>query len=213
MEEHGAAEEGLRLLGVVHAERRRTPLWETSGRAPAEGETVRYRDLAALVYPGPLRDARLDPERVLDHHHRLDTLLRRATVVPAPYGLAFREPREVARFIRASYVPLADALVLVEGRWEFRVHISPAHPDLAEALGLDLATHVYAELRRISHSAIPFPQPESRVLSAAFLVDRLETRPFLDRVEALGDTTPDLSLDVTGPWPPYDFVMVRNEEP
>jgi hypothetical protein len=212
-ETSGAGEEGLRLLGVVHAERRQTPLWEASEGAPAEGEAVHYRDLAALVYPGPLQEARVDPERVLAHHRRLDGMLRRVTVVPAPYGLAFRESREVARFLKASYVPLADALVLVEGRWEFRVHLSFAHPDLPEALALDLATHVYAELRRISHAAIPFPQAEARVLTAAFLVDRLETRPFLDRVEALGQTTPDLSLDVTGPWPPYDFVVVKSEQP
>lgn len=204
---HGEGE-GLRLLGVVHGGSRRTPLWDPA-EDPCREDAVRYRDLAALVYPGPLEVARVDPEEVRAHHQRLDALFRRVTVVPAPYGLAFAGEREVARFLRGAYRALGDALLLLEGRWEFRVHLSPRGEEVPEALALDLATYVYGELRRISHAGIPFPRTEARVLSAAFLVDRLETRRLLDRVGELDAEHAELSLDATGPWPAYDFVAMR----
>lgn len=194
---------------MVHAERRRAPVWDPPAGEPPEGERVRHRDLAALVYPGPLPDGRVEAEAVLAHHHRLDLLLQRATVVPAPYGIAFRGTRDVARFLRGCYVELGDALVLVEGRWEFRVHLRPVEPDFPEAMALDLATQLYAELRRGAHAAIPLPRSEPRVFTAAFLVERLDTRRFLEQVEELASRHPEVSVDTTGPWPAYDFVAIR----
>lgn len=203
------AGEGLRLLGVLHGERRRAPLWEAASWEPEEAELVSFRDLGALVYPGPLRVEAVDPEEVLAHHRRLDATLQHATVLPAPFGIVFRGAREVARFLRDRYTELGDALVLVEGRWEFRVHLAPADPGLPEALALNVATRVYADLRKAAHAAIPFPRDEPGTFSAAFLVDRLETRDFLERVEELGRLHAELEPDVTGPWPPYDFVVMR----
>ncbi|HEX7242180.1 MAG TPA: GvpL/GvpF family gas vesicle protein [Longimicrobiaceae bacterium] len=202
---------GLRLLGVVHSERRRSPVWEgpPGAAARSEAEPVRHRDLSALVYPGLLRVPEVDREEVLAHHRRLEGLLQRETVVPAPYGVSFRGQKEVVRFLRDQYTELGDALVFMEGRWEFRLHVAPGTQDFSEALALDLATHVYAELRRLAHAAIPFPRRDPRSFSSAFLVDRVGTRGFLERVEELGRAHPELTLDSTGPWPPYDFVRVR----
>ncbi|HEX2091974.1 MAG TPA: GvpL/GvpF family gas vesicle protein [Longimicrobiaceae bacterium] len=204
---------GLRLLGVIHSERRRAPIWEAPSGGPVDAGLVRHRDLAALVYPGALRVDALDLDDVRAHHRRLESMLQRETVVPAPYGVAFRGEKEVVRFLREQYTELGDALVFVEGRWEFRLHLTPEEPDFPEALALDLATHVYAELRKLAHAAVPFPRGEPRAFSSAFLVDRVGTRGFLERVEELGAEHSDLALDATGPWPPYDFVRIRLEAP
>ncbi len=201
-------EPGRRLLGVVHSERRRGPLWALPSSERYDAEVVRYRDLAALVYPGPVEEDAGLPE-VLAHHRRLEALLQRETVAPAPYGIVFRARRDVTRFLKEQYVELGDALALVEGRWEFRLHLAPVQAEFADALALDLATHIYAELRRVAHAAVPFPRDEARRFSSAFLVDRVGTRAFLERLEEMKRTHPDLLLESTGPWPPYDFVLMR----
>jgi hypothetical protein len=203
---------GLRLLGVVHGDRRRGGVWDAPAEAYGDAETVRHRGLAALVYPARLREAEIAPDDVVAHHRRLDAMLQRETVVPAPYGVGFEEERDVVRFLRERHAELRDALAFLEGRWEFRLHIVPEQADFPEALALDLATHVYAELRKAAHAAVPFPRHDPRTFTAAFLVDRVGTRAFLEKVEALGRASPDLSMDATGPWPPYDFVRLRLEE-
>lgn len=203
---------GLRLLGIAHGDRRRGGLWEGAAAARYEAEVVRFRDLAALVYPALLRVGAVAQDEVLAHHRRLDAMLQRETVVPVPFGIGFAEERDVVRFLREQHDELVDALAFVDGRWEFRLHMTPESGDFPEALALDLATHAYAELRRASHAALPFPRGEPGSFSAAFLVDRVGTRAFLDRVSELDRANPDLTLDATGPWPAYDFVRLRFEE-
>jgi hypothetical protein len=129
-------------------------------------------------------------------------------VIPAPLGVAFAGPAEVERFLSEAYGTLQGALARVEGRWEFRLHAERVDTGLAETLAMDLVTHIYAELRRISAAAIPFPR-QGRLLSAAFLVERASSVAFQDRVDELGRINPALALDLTGPWPPYDFVQMH----
>lgn len=201
----------LRLLGIIHSERRRGPLWEVAKSARQDADVVRFRDLAALVYPGPAESDSAPFDDIMAHHKQLDAVLQRETVVPAPYGIAFRTRRDVTRFLRDRYAELGDALIFVEGRWEFRLHLAPEDGEFPDALALDMATHIYAELRKLAHAAIPFPRDEPRKFTSAFLVDRMGTRAFLERVEEMSRTNPDLALDSTGPWPPYDFVAMRQE--
>lgn len=206
------AARGLRLLGIAHGDRRRGGLWESATAARYEAEVVRFRDLAALVYPALLRVEAVGQDDVLAHHRRLDAMLQHETVLPAPFGIGFEEERDVVRFLREQHNELVDAMGFVEGRWEFRLHMVPAARDFPEALALDMATHVYAELRKASHAALPFPRGEPGSFSAAFLVDRVGTRAFLDKVAELDRANADLSLDATGPWPAYDFVRLRMDE-
>jgi hypothetical protein len=72
----------------------------------------------------------------------------------------------------------------------------------------DLASHVYAELRRLAHAAQPMPPDDGRIFSAAFLVARTAWVEFVERGEDLAAADPRLTLDITGPWPPYDFVRL-----
>jgi hypothetical protein len=130
-------------------------------------------------------------------------------VAPAPLGVVFASDDDVVRFLTEAYATLKGALSRVEGRWEFRLHVDLTESALSESLALDLVTHIYAELRRISHAAIPFPREGKRLLSAAFLVERGTSPAFQDRVEELTRVNSALAVDLTGPWPPYDFVQMK----
>ena len=71
-----------------------------------------------------------------------------------------------------------------------------------------LAADAYAELRRHARAAVPFSPDRAHLLSAAFLVERAGWIEFVEKAEELGAAHAGLAVDVTGPWPPYDFVRL-----
>ena len=50
------------------------------------------------------------------------------------------------------------------------------------------------------------------LLTAAYLVKREQVAAFRQEVEMLSSTYPEVRLLCTGPWPPFSFVAVRNEQ-
>jgi hypothetical protein len=169
---------------------------------------VLHEDVAALVAPAPPAGADQDPLHVTARHWEVHRALLSGDVVPAPAGVVFEGDPEVAAFLADSYTTLRSALARVRGRWEYRLHVTLADAAFPESRALDLATHMYAELRRVARAAVPFPREAPRVLSAAFLVERGASDAFRDRVDQLSALNSALELDLTGPWPPYDFVTM-----
>ena len=192
--------EGLYLYGVTRSR---------SWRAGPVGEgddliKVRYRDLEALVRPVPYRVPELDDDQISSHQRLVESTMRRVTILPAPFGLVFRGRRGVIRFLEDQYIALDEGLAFLDGHWELRLHISGEDDE-----GLkELATHLYSELRRFARAAIPLPAGGGRLLSAAFLVERGSWIRFVERSDDLNGAHPELAFDVTGPWPPYDFVRI-----
>jgi hypothetical protein len=208
------AARGISLLGVIPLDGGPAGAWESAD--PRLGaRLVAYEDVAALVCPAPPAGADADPLHVTARHWEVHRALLRGDVVPAPAGVVFRLDEEVVGFLTEAYASLRAALARVRGRWEFRLHVDRVDPVFAAPKALDLATHIYAELRRISSGALTYAHvaEQQRVLSAAFLVDRAASDAFRARVDALMRLNPALELELTGPWPPYDFVVMQSPAP
>jgi len=202
---------GLSLLAVIPADGDE-PAWDPVD--PKLGSRlVLHDDVAALVAPAPPVGADDDPLHVTARHWEVHRALLAGDVVPAPAGVVFAGDPEVAAFLAESYTTLRSALARVRGRWEYRLHVTLSDAAFPESRALDLATHMYAELRRLARAAVPFPREMPRVLSAAFLVERGASDGFRDRVDQLSALNPALELDLTGPWPPYDFVAMVTPPP
>lgn len=195
---------GFYFYGVV----RSRGAWRQRGNERDEIVRVRYRDLEALVRSVPFRLPVMDAEHVQDHQRAVEQVMRRATVLPAPYGVVFRGRRAVVRFLEDQYLVLDEGLAFLEGHFELRLHVVPAAPGDPPAELEDLAVHAYAELRRFARAAIPFPRDGRRLITAAFLVERHAWIEFINRSDDLSSAHPELIFDVTGPWPPYDFVRM-----
>lgn len=196
---------GLQLYGVIRARS-----WRGSPEPDdARVARIRFRDLEALVRPAPFDVAVVDDAKVLRHQRLIERVMRRGTILPAPYGVIFRDRDAVLRFLEDQYLTLDEGLAFVHGHWELRLHVRStarvAEPDDDRS---DRALLIYTELRRSARAAIPFPREEGRLLGAAFLVDRSQWVEFIERAETLGGAQPELTVDVTGPWPPYDFVKI-----
>src|SRR5690606_33770585 len=149
----------------------------------------------------------LDPPQLVEHQRAVEYVMRRATILPAPPGVVFRGRRPLLKFMEDQYLALEEGLALLEGNWEIRLHIAAAAGQADEDLAR-LAADAYAELRRHARAAVPFSPGRDHLLSAAFLVERGGWIEFVEKAEELGAAHAGLAVDVTGPWPPYDFVRL-----
>ena len=136
--------------------------------------------------------------------------MRRCTIVPVPYGIVFRGQHEVVDFLETQHVALTEALSFLEGAFEMRLHIrrSGHRPGMSDSLQADRVAEFYKALRRRSRAAFPLQAAEPKILSAAFLVDRGEWVSFVEHADELDNQYPEFQFDLTGPWPPYDFVRI-----
>lgn len=199
-------QQAIYLFGVARAK-----TWRGGRIGAVEGEDVlrvRYRDLEALVRPTPYEEALFSDERVLAHQQVVEAAMRRGTVLPMPFGIVFRGRRQLIRLLQDQYLVLDEGLSLLEGNWELRMHLSPADGREPDIELTDLAMQIYSELRRHARAAVPFAAEGRRLHSAAFLIERATWIEFMDRAEELGSAHPEIVSDITGPWPPYDFVHI-----
>jgi hypothetical protein len=90
----------------------------------------------------------------------------------------------------------------------------------AEQNVAESARAVHAELEQCAVASHLHP-PQSQqlsghadpmVLNAAYLIDDDRARDFAAAVQALSEREPRLSLELTGPWPPYSFAVHELEQ-
>jgi hypothetical protein len=194
---------GFYLYGLARARSLRSPF---RGKDPDKA-LIRYRDVDALVRSVAFVTPDVDTALLQQHQQVLDAAMRKGTVFPVPMGIVFRDRRELLRFLEDQYLVLDEGLSFFDGHFEMRLHVS-AHEAEATPEHHGTAQQVYAELRRASRAGLPLPGQPGRLLTAAFLVDRGAWIEFVERAEDLDVANPGIDVDVTGPWPAYDFVRL-----
>ena len=198
----------LNLFGVIYNDVHHTS-------APVDGTTlIVVRDLAAVVAESPYATLEPSDERITRVTEVIAGYYAHSAVLPAPIGVVFRSRDAVVRWLELHYVALSDALSFVDNRTVARVHLwRPTSGDDREA-GSDLAAAAAESIRMLRRSAVAtlplrVEQITGIVLSAAFLVEQELWKEFADRVEEQGSKSPNLRFELTGPWPPYDFVQMQ----
>jgi hypothetical protein len=181
---------------------------------PAGTALVVVRDLAAIV--GESEYAMLEPtaERVAQYTDVVNGFARRGPVLPAPVGVVFKQQDAVQRWLELHYVALSDALSFVDNRVVGRVHVWRPGPAEDREAGTDLAAAAAESLRVLRRTAVTtvplrVEKVTGIVLSAAFLVEQDLWKEFASEVAEQGRRTPNLRFELTGPWPPYDFVQMQ----
>lgn len=199
----------LTLYGVTFSEAHGNHAEPAGGAA-----LVVVRDLAAIV--GDSEYAAIEPttERVAQYTDVVSAFARRGAVLPAPVGVVFKHKDAVNRWLELHYVALSDALSFVDNRVVARVHVwRPGAPEDRET-GSDLAAAAAESLRVLRRTAVTtvplrVEKLTGIVLSAAFLVEQELWKEFSSEVEEQGRRAPNLRFELTGPWPPYDFIQMQ----
>lgn len=176
---------------------------------------VPMRELAAICGEAPYSDDEPSEAVVQAASDTVGRFAASGPVLPTPPGVIFRSEESVKRWLELHYSALSGALSYVENRVAARVHVyRPNGPEDEREAGSDLAA-VAAEsmrvLRRAAVASVPLRTEKITgvVLSAAFLIEDELWKNFVDEVEAQGKTATNMRFEVTGPWPPYDFVQMQ----
>ena len=175
-------------------------------------EVVSVRDLGALVTPTTYH--RIEPEdRDLERHAGvLEGVAKRHPVAPAPVGTVFKGRDTIVRWLELHYHALHEALTFLDGRMVTRVHVVRRQTK-PPGIGSDLAAaaaDVFKMLRMQAAAVVPLKTEylTGIVLSGAFLVERERLDSFTSAVAEAAQRHHELDVQLTGPWPPYDFVRL-----
>ncbi len=190
-------------------------------------QVIAFRDIGAIVADTPHARPAVSPDDVAAFRAAVESVFATQAIVPAPAGVVFRGRDAVARWLELHYVTLSDALAYVEGRAVGRVHISRVGGNVTvsdgrtEEMAVDvdaIAAESFRVLRRHAVALITM-RGQAAVTGAAsgsgsssgasFLIDRERWRFFEDVVAEEGRRDPELRFQLTGPWPPYDFVRMQ----
>lgn len=205
-----AALNALRLYGVAAVE---------SGQIVSltEGTSlVHYRALAAIVEPSPYTSTTLDDDQMDKYLHVLEDAYAHSAVLPAPPGTVFQSHNTLVRWLELHYFTLTEALSVIEGHSAARVSITRPgnHDDDAGRSFAALAAESLRLLRSQAAATVTLPKADNDdedgvVARASFLVDTQRWQNFKDTVSKEAARQNALDFQVTGPWPPYDFVRMQ----
>jgi hypothetical protein len=218
---------------AVDAEHEVVALAEGSVAGLASRVSLAEFDEAAL--PERLADAAWLEEKIRAHEQVLESALAAGPVVPCRFCTVYRAEHELRRFLADRGDVLASALARLEGRVELGVKGFAAAAPPSEAAGAE-SGRAYLEARRREQQAREelartrgqvVRDFHRRLLAAAddgVLLD-LQSRELSGRAvemvfngsylvadparfrHALADAAPDgFEVELTGPWPPYNFV-------
>lgn len=195
----------LRMHGVTSADGASTAI-------PAE--LVAFRDIGALVDEVGAGSGPPSASEIARYREVVEGVFQQRPVIPAPPGTVFESRDALERWLELHYVALSDGLEFVEGRAAGRVHFHARDTHVLEEARADLtgaATERFRLLRRQAVAGLPLRvlEEEGAVLSAAFLVERLRWDAFVEAVAVEDRRADGLRSEVSGPWPPYDFVRME----
>ena len=195
----------------------------------ADTETIAVRDLAAICGQVEYREPEQNDASITRLSEVISAFAARGPVLPAPTGLVFRSAANVERWLELHYGALTAALTFVGNRVAARVHISKPPENAAGAGGVDdrrdrrgtivtpaadleaLAAESLRVLRLAAVATLPLRADRSAgiVMSAAFLVEQDLWKQFVGEVDAQAMLATGARFELTGPWPPYDFVQMQ----
>jgi hypothetical protein len=200
----------LRLYGVAAVE---------SGHANslAEGTSlVHYRALAAIVEPSPYTVSKLEDQEMAKYLAVLEEAQSHSAVLPAPPGTIFQSQPTLTRWLELHYFTLTEALSVIDGHAAARVSVTAQgrqEEDSRKSFAA-LAAESLRLLRSQAAATVTLPKAEGDeeegvLARASFLVDTQRWQAFKDTVSKEAQRQNSLDFQVTGPWPPYDFVRMQ----
>ena len=183
-----------------------------SAQAKTPGiEAVIVRDVVAICREAEY-GAVTPSDEILKHHTDVIAAYAAAgPVLPAPVGVVFRSADSVRRWLELHLSTLSDALTFVDNRVGGRVYVWAKADGEENATMATRAAESLRALRRAAVATLPLAQAArpGALMSAAFLVEQELWKEFTAEVEAQERIASTLRFEVSGPFPPYDFVQMQ----
>ena len=210
----------IHLYGVVEALEGLPPIAGVDA-GPLERRRI---DGLEVIVSRAVEASDVTEEAVLSHANVVEELMARSdAVLPARFGSAFADERELDNAVRTRAPELARGLKLVRGCVEYGLRVLGGDGAAENAAGglsgrdymwtrlaeqkarRQLAEALHEPLARLSRASARFGGASSDVLQSAYLVSRQDIAAFGEHVRRLEAVHDDLTIICTGPWPPYTF--------
>ena len=189
----------------------------------ADAEVIPFRELGALARSVPYYAMEPKDDDVAAYRAIVEGIFSTRPVVPAPYGLIFRSRDSLLTWMELHYVTLVDAVRFLEERVMARVRVTPGLSTSSWAtreiskVGHDLEVTAFDSFRVLKKHAVAFvaiDRDDNNPLTidgaeGAFLLEREQWNAFSAVVKDEQRRLPDLRIEQSGPWPPYDFVKLE----
>ena len=203
----------LQLYGIISL--------DVSGTtSPVRGVTVvAFRDVGALVTDSAYAAPSPTAQHLSDYRRVVEGAFARQTIVPAPFGSIFRSRDSLMRWLELHYFTFVEAVTFVADRAMARVSVSYGEePENTTAMSIDAelldtsADESFRLLRRHAVASLVVPQSPGMAMPAArasFLIERDRWDVFNEMVREEQKRLREMTVECTGPWPPYDFVRMQ----
>lgn len=172
--------------------------------------TLEYRDFAPVVSNAAVKKYEVSDEEVELHRRVEEQVMKEHSVLPVAYGMVFKNKKLLLFAMSAGYKAMKKAMSEVDNRVELGVKVFQSK----EAAAWDGKEKCKSDfLEALKKKAVQSKElklfSDRLVLNASFLVDRDKIDDFSCEVEPLGNKYPNLKIQYSGPWPPYNFVDIQ----
>lgn len=202
---------------------------------------LEYRDIAAVLSLSPTSKVSPMEANLWQHETVVEALMTDHSVLPVRFGTILPDESAALAKLTTRYDEFIAGLNCVRGHVELGLRVlqddvpptSDQRPTPVSASGRDymlaqleeqrefdkrsdgataLAEDIHASLARLAAESIRRTLVTPRLLlTGAYLVKRERVEAFRQETEMLSSANPGVRLLCTGPWPPYNFAMVKNE--
>ncbi len=173
--------------------------------------TVDHRTLSALVTEVDTVEPEQTDENTRAHDEVLQQLLEYdggRTVVPMQYGMAFKNARTLKSVLREARPAFRRTLNDIEGTVELGLKVLTEEDATVD--GESIRGEVAERFDDISLGTADDDLFSDRlVVNRSYLVDRKDRDAFDEAVGEFEDDHPELLVQYTGPWAPYNFVDIE----
>ncbi|MDO8727450.1 MAG: GvpL/GvpF family gas vesicle protein [Candidatus Methanoperedens sp.] len=172
--------------------------------------TLEYRDFAPVMSNAALKKYEAIDEEVELHRKVVEQVMKEHSVLPVAYGMAFKNKKLLLIAMSVGYKAMKKAMNEVDNRVELGVKLFLPKEN-ATWDGKEECKSVFLEA--LKKKAVQSKElklfSERLILNTSFLIDRDKINDFSSEVEQLGNKYPDLKIQYSGPWPPYNFVDIQ----
>ncbi|MFC6731516.1 MULTISPECIES: GvpL/GvpF family gas vesicle protein [unclassified Haladaptatus] len=173
--------------------------------------TVDYPPFSAVVSDIDVEDPEETDENARAHDDVLQAVMEHGgghTVVPMQFGMVFDSARGVKNILRGGRRAFTKALRDTEGMVELGVKlVAEQDTDVdTETIREDAAERLATVADEVAEGDL---FSDLIVLNRSYLVAREKREAFDEAVDELEADYPDLRVQYTGPWAPYNFVDIE----
>lgn len=172
--------------------------------------TLDYRDFSPVVSNVAITNYEVSDEEVELHRKVVAQVMKEHSVLPVAYGMAFKNKKLLMIAMSAGYKAMKKAMIEVDNRVELGVKVllpkETSQLDDTEKCKSDFME----ALKKKAVKSKDLKLFSSRLLlNSSFLVDRDKIDDFSGETEQLGFRYPNVKIQYSGPWPPYNFVDIQ----